>query len=157
MGLRGRTLQKPWANANDTFIKWGLGHSPQGTPSSNSLKQVTEHFQGKQAGNFNYVSRSFSSFLFSLSKSLRNVYVWEEVSGENKGSLQIFIYMNDMLSMDHFSLVTNAGSFRPTTVGVIHLWCTQLKGINWYFSEILFFKLLNTTHTKQSSNPHSWN
>lgn len=27
-GVRGRTLQKPWANANDTFKKWGLGPSP---------------------------------------------------------------------------------------------------------------------------------
>lgn len=58
------------------------------------------------------------------------MYGWEEVSGENKGTLQVFIYINDMLNVDHFSLITNAVDVIPFTS------YTQLKEINWHFYKI---------------------
>lgn len=60
-----------------------------------------------------------------------------EVAGENKGTLQIFIYINDMLNLDHFSLITNVGSCRSKAVDVIPVRVyTQLKEVNWHFSKI---------------------
>lgn len=47
----------------------GVGHSPPCTPCYNSLNQVTEHPQGKQAESFKYVSRPLASFLFSVEMS----------------------------------------------------------------------------------------
>lgn len=62
---------------------------------------------------------------------------WEEVSGENKGILQIFIYINDKLNEDHFSLIANAGSCWSTAVDVPPLTVhTQLKDTNRHFSKI---------------------
>lgn len=72
------------------------GCSPQCTPGQNSLNQVTEHFQEKQAASFKYVSRSFSSFL--CSQFLRNMYVWKEAPDKNGSTLQTFIYINNRLS-----------------------------------------------------------
>lgn len=58
------------------------------------------------------------------------MYGWEEVSGENRGTLQVFIYINDMLNVDHFSLITNAVDVIPLML------YTQLKEINWHFYKI---------------------
>lgn len=81
------------------------GCSSQCTPCQDSLNQITECFQEKQAASFKYVSRSFSSFL--CSQFVRNMYVWKEAPDENGITLETFIYINDRLRVDHFSLVTD--------------------------------------------------
>ena len=56
--------------------------------------------------------------------------------------LQVFIYINDMLNVDHFSLITNAVDVIPLML------YTQLKEINWHF-----YKIKNYQSQPTHSNP----